>query len=77
MLKQDLSDNANIILNYTNGDDDFSFLDHLYNQDIKGEAKSRNLQIIYNQKIDDSLSNVLSYNNAKFEHVGLLHNSRR
>ena len=76
MLKQDLSDNANIILNYTNGDDDFSFLDHLYNQDIKGEAKSRNLQIIYNQKIDDSLSNVLSYNNAKFEHVGLLHNSR-
>lgn len=50
MLKQDLSDNANIILNYTNGDDDFSFLDHLYNQDIKGEAKSRNLQIIYNQK---------------------------
>lgn len=25
MLKQDLSDNANIILNYTNGDDDFSF----------------------------------------------------
>ncbi len=77
MLRQELSEGSDITLNYTHGDDDYAFIDRLYNQDIKGNAKSKNLQITYKQKLDDTLTNTLSYNNARYQNVGNLYSSYR
>lgn len=72
MLRHEFEPGSNITLNYTHGNDEFAFLDHLYNQNINGYAKSKNLQLVYNQKISDTLTNTLSYNNSRYEHVGIL-----
>ena len=72
MLRHEFEPDSNITLNYTHGNDEFALFDHLYNQDINGYAKSKNLQLIYNQKISDTLTNTLSYNNSRYQHIGFL-----
>lgn len=75
MLRHEFEPGSNLTLNYTHGNDEFNLLDHLYNQNINGYAKSKNLQLTYNQKISNSLTNTLSYNNSRYQHVGFLNKS--
>ena len=70
MLKHDLGEESNLILNYSHLNDDFSYFDKNYKDytniiqgnNLDGYNKTDNLQLIYNQKISDSMHNVLSYN---------------
>lgn len=76
MLKQDFAPGSNIVLNYTHGDEEFGLYDPLYDQLIDGDAKSKHLQITYNQEISDTMTNSFSITNSRFEHKGILMNNQ-
>lgn len=75
MLKQEFAPGSDITLNYTHGDDKFALYDHLYKQDIDGYYKQKNIQVIYNQRLNDVLTNTFSINDSTTEHVGILHSN--
>lgn len=76
MLKQEFAPGSDITLNYTHGDDKFSLYDHLSKQDIDGYYKQKNVQVIYNQRLNDVLTNTFSINDSTTEHVGVQHGGR-
>lgn len=70
MLKYDLGEDSNLLLNFNHSDDEFKYYDRPYISDVDGSSTTKHLQIIYNQKISDSAHNVLSYNNYRRDFEG-------
>jgi vitamin B12 transporter len=73
MVSRKVGTGSRVTLAFNTDRNNYSLLDHIYDQDIDGLSRTRDVTLTYDAAISDSLRNTFTARNSLFQNHGILH----